>query len=138
MEEFGILGGIKDSKLFSISTDNGSSVIAGLDFFCANIVDNSDIGSQESQDGSIINEEAVCEMSACEEENSDNERDKNIVHGDEFSQIYGKRILCTNHLLSNNFKPPFRYIKNIPKLCQFDISANFSIAVKYQHKYAEK
>lgn len=81
--DYGVTNGILDEKVVSISTDNGSNMVAGLHSF-------SDISA------------AIVEVQSDDENVEEMKQDVEERIYDEIS--YKKRIPCTNHLLNNNMK----------------------------------
>lgn len=115
------INGLNDDRLVSISTDNGSNMVAGLshralveiptrtdnnpeDQILEDLVEGNDQSLQE-------NEEMVVEM-------SDNE---DIEPNDEdfFTEFaYDKRIPCVNHLLNNNIKVSVGNVQRVKDILQ--------------------
>lgn len=92
LSEFGIAS-LDDPKIISISTDNGSNMVAGL---------KSCIEIPLHQNGAI-------DEFLSEGEDSDFEQTEDL-----FSNIvYKKRIPCTNHILNNNLKYSIKNCENV-------------------------
>ena len=97
ISEFG-LSNLDDAKLVSISTDNGSNMVAGIKNFV-----------------SFPGEFENVEPSDDDEDYLDDESDEEIE--DVFSRIsYKKRIACTNHILNNNLKYGIKHTQNVSTL----------------------
>lgn len=95
LKSYGILG-VDDEKLFSISTDNGSNMVAGLSFDSLLNVEHISSMVTESEFGDDIVEEI-------------NDYDEDVIEFEyeyDFFQSfsYNKRIPCADHLLNNNLK----------------------------------
>lgn len=114
--EFGI-NGLDDPKIISISTDNGSNMVAGL----RNTVElNDEIAIEYSDDDDEI---AI--------EYSDNDEPKDETPQiDFFGNLYSKRIPCTNHILNNNLKCSISLCETVNEILQ---SAK-SLIKKLKHK----
>ena len=103
LNEYGIIG-LHDPKLFSVSTDNGSNMVAGLSLDV--IISTDDV--EMNKDTYDEEGEAVIDLS-CDEEPG-NEPD------DIFEcLLYNKRIPCVNHILNNNIKNAVLKIKGVIK-----------------------
>lgn len=94
LREYGI-DGLDDPKVISISTDNGSNMVAGLKNFAVIPIDE-DCVEEVEMDENIADDE---------------------ISDDAFSEVcYSKRIPCTNHILNNNLKKAIKSCEPVRKI----------------------